>query len=642
MTPTTLFTVGANYLRSLNKFSSPVVGTENLTEEAGIHGFPTAGRDAFVGLPSVSFTGYTGFAPPWGVPGRLWFESHGGKASANLIRRAHTLNVGYEYNDRSTYGRHGSCCSRGIFDFNGQYTGDGFADYLLGYPDSSGRNYPLQTFGMHDSPYSAFYVQDFWKIHPNLTLNLGLRYDYWHEKSAVRGNVATFDLQSGKVVAGEDKDGKVDLTSQPVAPFLAPATQALWAPASQVGLPAGLFVGNGYLSPRVGIAWRPFGSNSLVVRGGYGIFTSSFRGNATASAIVGPPYWTYESSGWSSAQLQRWETAWPDDPSKFVTPAVEAPDPRVESNKIHEWNFSIQKELPGNSALTASYVGNRGHDLITENTHNAVPPGVYSNLQAAKPFPALGDVLLYQNIGKSWYNALQLKWEKRFSQGLSYLVSYSFSKNIGESADNLWADPTPFAPEGYNRGRSSLDRTHILAVNGIYELPFGKGRKHLNDMNPVGNAILGGWQVAGIYNFISGRPLTFGVPGATLGNGFSTRANIVGPIEVSNPSAEQWFNPSAFAAPPPITYGSSGIGIFDGPASHVLDTSLTKNFHLTETRFLQFRWEMFNMPNHVNLCSASDSANNTCPVVNIGLSSTGRIFSAGSARSMQFGLKFIF
>ncbi|PYV38614.1 MAG: hypothetical protein DMG06_25265, partial [Acidobacteria bacterium] len=385
LTPTTLFTLGANYLRSLNKFGSPVVGTENLTEEAGIHGFPTAGRAAFVGLPSIDFTGYTGFAPPWGVPGRLWFESHGGKASANLIRGQHSLNIGYEYNDRSTYGRHGSCCSRGVFSFNGQYSGDGFADYLLGYPSSGGRNYPLQTFGMHDSPYSALYVQDFWKIHPNITLNLGIRYDYWHKKSAVRGNVGTFDLKLGKIIAGEDKNGEVDLTAQPIAPFLAAATQDLWIPASQAGVPPGLFVANGYFSPRLGIAWRPFGSNSLVVRGGYGIFTSSFRGNATASAIVAPPYWTFEATGWSPAQLQRWETAWPDDPSKFVTPSVGAAAADVKSNKVHEWNLSVQKELLGNSALTVSYVGNRGYDLITSNQHNVVPPGVYPDLQASKP-----------------------------------------------------------------------------------------------------------------------------------------------------------------------------------------------------------------------------------------------------------------
>lgn len=632
LTANTLFTFGGNYLRSLNLLSSPVVGTSNLTQEAGISGFPTAGRDEFVGLPSVWFSGYTGFAPPWGVNGRLWFESHGGKASANLIRGAHSIGIGYEYGNRSTYGRHGSCCVRGNFGFNGQQTGDGFADYLLGYASEGGRNYPLQTFGMHSSPYSAFYVNDFWKVHPRLTLTLGLRYDYWHNKAAVRGNVGTFDETIGKIVAGED-DGKIDLTSQPVAPFLAEATKDMWIPASQAKLPPGLFEANGYMSPRVGVAWRPFGDTKTVVRGGYGIFTSSFRGNMTASAIVGPPYWTFEYAYWSKAAMERWETVWPDDPQKFVSPSVQAPDPRVKSQKVHEWNVSIQRELPWKSAITLSYVGNQGHDLITQNDLDAVPAGEYDNLQAAKPYPELGGILIYQNIGRSWYNAGTLKLERRFDQGFSYLVSYAFAKNIGIGSDSVWGQPTPFAPEGYNRGRSGLDRTHIMAINGIYELPFGKGKAHLSSMNAVGDALLGGWQLAGIYSFTSGSPLSFYTPGGTLGNGYGTRANIVGELSVDNPSNAQWFNPAALAPAPRLTYGSSGIGIYDGPGVHAMDTSLSKRFMITEDKYVQFRWEMFNMPNHVNLSN---------PNTTQGQGSTGKIFSAGSARSMQFGLKFIF
>jgi hypothetical protein len=295
--------------------------------------------------------------------------------------------LGYQFDHRNTLARHGSCCTRGIFDFNGQYTGDGFADYLLGLIADSARNYPLQTFGMNHSPYSALFVQDSWKIHPNVTLNLGLRWDYWHEKSFVRGNAATFDIKLGKAIAGEDKNGNVDLTAQPVAPFLAKATEGLWIPASQASIPRGLFEANGYLSPRLGIAWRPRGSNDLVVRGGYGIFTSSYRGNITASSIIGPPYWTFETQAWSPSQLQRWETAWPDNPEAFVASSVTAAAWDVKSMKAHEWNVSIQKSLPLKSALTVSYVGNRMVDMITQFNHNEVPPGLYTDLQAAKPWP---------------------------------------------------------------------------------------------------------------------------------------------------------------------------------------------------------------------------------------------------------------
>ena len=545
-----------------------------------------------------------------------------------MIRGAHSLNVGYEYNNRTTYGRHGSCCSRGVFGFNGQYTGDGFADYLLGLIQNSSRNYPIQTFGMHTSPYHGLYVQDFWKVSPNLTVNLGLRWDYWGEKKAVRGNVGSFDLASGKAVAGEDKNGNVDLTAQPVAPFLAAATAGQWVPASQIGAPPGLFEGNGYFSPRFGIAWRPRGSTDLVVRAGYGIFTSSFSGNRTASSIVAPPYWTFETTSWSAASLQRWETAWPANPQTFVTPSVVAPSIKMKSNKSHQMNVSIQKSLPGDSAITGSYVMNRTLDLFDTPQYNSVRPGLYTDLQAAKPYPIFGDVTLYGNNADSYYHSAQLKWEKRFSQGLSYLLSYAFSKHIDEKVA-----PTPFAPEGYDRGRSTFDRTHILAVNGIYELPFGKGRKYMTNSHPVVNGILGGWQVASIYNFTSGAPLTFSVSGATLGNGWNTRPNLSGNIEASSPSASGWFNPQGFTEPGNYIFGNAGIGILDGPGIHILDTSLTKNFYVTESKYVQFRWEMFNMPNHVNL-------NN--PITNIRDTNVGKIFSAGSARSMQLGLKFVF
>ena len=634
ITPTTLFTINAGYQYSNNEFFSPVVGIENLTQEAGIQGFPTEGREGKTGLPTVSITGYTGFQAPWGNPGRLWMESWGGKSTVTLIRGRHSINLGYEFDNRTTFGNHCSFATRGNFGFNGQYTNDGFADYLLGLVASAGRNYPIQTFGMKRSPYSGIFVQDFFKISNTLTLNLGLRYDRWHEKRAVRGNVATFDPRIGKAVAGEDRNGQVDLTAQPVAPYLAEATKDIWVPASEAGIPPGLFEATGYLSPRVGFAWRPLGKEDLVVRGGYGIFTSAFRGNVTASAIVGPPYWSYEILSFSRTSNQRWETAFPADPTAFVAPSVLATAYNIKPQKNHEWNFSIQKLLPLRSALTVSYVGNHIFDAISAETYDEVPPGKYDNIQAARPYPGFSSANLYNNTGDSWYNALHVKWERRFAEGLSFTGAYAWSKllidNVGP---DIWTTLVPFTPEGYLRGRSGNDRTHIMTLNGIYELPFGRGRKYMSGANAVANAILGGWQVSAIYYFTSGFPLTFGVPGATLGNGWGTRPHIVGDLEVSDPGPSAWFNSAAFVAPDRYTFGSSGMGILDGPGTHSFDTALAKNFPITEGRYIQFRWEMFNMPNHVNYGN---------PVTTTGLSTTGQIFSAGSARNMQFGLKFVF
>lgn len=632
--PNWLLTLGANYMNSFNRFSSPVVGIENLTQQAGIRGFATAGREGSTGLPTVGFTGYTGFNAPWGNPGRLWMEAKNAKATTSLIRGRHTVNLGYELNDRTTFGQHASFAARGNFSFNGQYTGNGFADYLLGYTSAGGRNFPLQTFGMKHAPYSAVYIQDSWKATPRLTVNLGLRYDRWHARRAVRGNVTSFEPRIGKAIAGEDKNGKVDLTAQPVARFVAKATEGLWAPASEIGAPAGLFRANGYFAPRVGIAWRPRANDDFVIRGGYGIYPSSFIGNITASAIVGPPFWNYENPSYTAASLQRWETAFSDDPTVFLSPGVSAAYYDIDSQKAHEWNISVQKALPFSSALTLSYVGNRVLDVIGANLRNEVAPGEYTNLQAARSFPRFAGVTLYENLGRTWYNAFQGKWERRFTAGLLFNTVYSWGKHLVDGVGTaVWDAPEPFAPRGYNRGRSGFDRTHILNVNAVYELPFGKGRRFLGSPHPVVNGILGGWQISGIYGFTSGSPLSIGVPGATLGNGRGTRATLVGNPHISNPSADRWFDPAAFAAPAARQFGNSGIGILDGPASHTLDTGLMKNFYITELRYVQFRWEMFNATNRVNLSN---------PVTTFGLATTGKIFSAGTARQMQLALKFVF
>ncbi|HEY2934750.1 MAG TPA: TonB-dependent receptor, partial [Acidobacteriota bacterium] len=618
ITPTMLFTLSGGFLYSDTTNQSPVTGKENLTQQAGIRGFPTEGRADSVGLPNVTFTGYTGFSVASNTPGRFRREIIDLKSGLNLVRRNHSIGFGYSFDDRRTLARHSSASARGTFTFNGQYTGDPFADYLLGLVQFGERNYPLQDFGMAHSPYSSLYVQDFWKVVPSVTLGLGVRLDYWHEKAFVRGSGATFDVSRGKVIAGENSKGQVDLTSQPVAPFLYEATKSLIITATDAGVPGGLFKPRGFLSPRLGAAWRVTGTNDLVVRAGYGIFTTMFNGNITGSQIIGPPFWTFERQTLGTATLQSWETLWPQDPRLFIAPSVAAAAFDVLPEKIHEWNVSIQKALPFRTAVTVSYVGNRGVGLITRNDHNEVAPGQYANLQAARPFPTLGTVRIYENIGRSWYNALQLRVDRRFSRGLAYNLGYVFARNIDENGASTTDFPAPFAPKGYDRGRSQLERRHILSSHAVYEIPVGRGRTFLSVLHPVVNGVLGGWQLSGIYIFTSGTPLTFMVasPAGTLGNGLTTRADLVGDPKLAHPSTALWFNKSALVAPPLYRYGNSGQGLIDGPADHTIDLALMKNFNFTEERFLQFRWEVFNAINKVNLNE---------PDTRIGVATAGQI-----------------
>lgn len=641
LTPQVLFSIDAGWQYSNNTFNSPQVGKANLTEQAGIQGFSGPLQQSAGGIPNAQISGYTGFGELWGANGSLWGGIWNGKTSLNITRGKHLIDIGLQYDTRSVLAAHNSFAAQGQFGFTGQYTGDGFADYLLGLVGWGARNFPIAASGQTSAPYTGTFIEDTYKVTPKLTLTLGLRYDRWYAKTFLAGNISTFDPAIGKLVAGVDSYGQVNLNHQPVAQYLGPATASLWESTTTAGVPNGEFYPNGYFSPRIGFAWRPLKTSDFVIRGAYGIFTNSFIGNITASA-VGVPFWNFEQDYYSSASQQNWRTAFPATPNTFAAPYIEAPALNVKPAKVNEWNVSVQKALPLNSALTVSYVGNRMFDGIDAEDINSFPANPTGTF--AYPYPAYSAILLYTNSGGTWYNGLQAKWERRFTNGLTFTASYAFSKlmtdnyafcpyNTATSICNSGLKQ-PQTPEGYLRGRSPDSNTDILAINSIYQLPFGRGKQYMSNASRWSDALFGGWELSGIFSYTSGDPLTFDVPGATLGNTYDTRPNLVGNLHVSNPSASEWFNPAALAAPAYGTYGDSGLGIIDGPNFIDLDAGLLKNFHVTEAKYFQFRFEAFNATNRVNLGD---------PNISIGEGSTGQIHGTkGPARSLQAALKFIF
>ena len=632
ITPWMLFNFSVGLVHSNYAGSSPLVGKDNLTADAGIQGFANTFRADSIGLPTVSFTGYQGFSWPGQVPSSFKREVINARTGLNIVRGKHTLVVGGEYLDERTGVHQASTNPRGAFTFNGQYSGNSFADYMLGLVQTAAANTDLALYGVAHAPYSAMYVDETWRVLPNLTLNGGIRWDYWWDKAFVRGVGTTFDVQTGQAVAAENSAGQVDLTAQPISPYFAAATQGLWISASQAGYPKGLFDASGYVSPRLGAAWRPFSKDRLVVRGGFGIFASTLYGNAAGSSVTGPPYWAAQSITFAKASNQSWMTAFPNTPTGFSsTPNVAAAIYNIKPMKVDQFNLSVQTLVPWiQSALTVSYVGSRGWDLTAQPRLNTAPPGNYTNLQAATPYPHFGTVNIYESLGKDWYNALQLKLDRRFSNGLMYMVSYAFARDISAFGDSTIAQPTPYAPKGYDEGVSPNQRRNILTLSGIYELPYGRGKKYGSHVNPIVNGILGGWQISALYQFVSGAPLTPVWTGATLGNGNNARPNIVGDPNLSNPTAADWFNLSAFTKPANYAFGNSAPGSIIGPSLHDLDTGLFKNFAVWDQRYLQFRWEMFNALNQVNLAN---------PAVTLGVSTAGLISaSADNPRIMQLGL----
>jgi len=228
---------------------------------------------------------------------------------------------------------------------------------------------------------------------------------------------------------------------------------------------------------------------------------------------------------------------------------------------------------------------------------------------------------------------MQLRFERRFARGFSYMFGYVLARHIDEYGGSITDGPTPFAPANHDRGLSELGNRHLVTWNSIWELPLGRNRRFGATLHPVLDAVIGGWEFSNIYTFNSGTALTPSIGGATLGNGLNTRPHLVGDPRLDDPTDARWFDTAAFVAPAARVFGNAGVGVIEGPGSHSLDTALLKNFHFGERRFVQLRWEMFNATNHVNLND---------PGLVFGTTAFGLITGAGPARQMQFALKIVF
>lgn len=638
MSSNTVLTLLGGMLRTRENYTNPELGVNNDALSAGIQGFPTAGREQWIGPPNLNVgSGYQGiYYAGWGAPGSLWGSVYNGKADFRHFHGAHTMSAGFEYGDSHTYGDHGSCCVRGTYNFGNLYTNDGFADYLLGYTSSSARNAPLAEFGTDRAPYTGFYFNDSWRLRSNLTLDLGLRYEHWYARHNMREATSTWDPALQKVVAAVEGDGNINMSAFLNTPNVAAATAGLWTTSRAAGYNDGLLEGTGNWAPRIGVVYRPFAQHQIVLRGAYGLFYNSFTGNRSASSAANLPFWGVESLGFGLSQLQPWETVWSSDPNAFGIFGIgEAVDPRLKAARTHEWNMTVQTALPWKSALTLSYVGTKVDREVIFMPYNAPVVGPHTDLQADRPNPLISSVQRLENYGRNWYNALQAKAERRFASGISFTFSYSFSRSMGEasSGNSEYTSILAYSPSWYNRGRTSFDFRHVEFATLVWELPFGKGRSYLSSANRLADAVIGGWDFTFTQQARSGAPLSIGGGYSNLGNGDGSRADLVGSPGISNPSPRGWFNKAAFAQPAPYTWGSSPLGILEGPGLLQFNTALSKRFRIAEKKDLQFRWEAFNAFNNVNY-------NN--PNTNVASSLFGRITSAGSARYMQLALKFLF
>jgi hypothetical protein len=640
--PTLLNDFRLGYARMYRTDAPQGLGT-NYTVQSGIAGFEETTAN-FPGFPTISITGYGGISGNDFSPLTNPTNTYEIIDSATWIKGAHSLKFGLDLRQARMFSTN-AAHSRGDFNFEGGYTGDGFADFLTGYPASANRDFPRNLFGETITNYH-FYVQDDFKVSGKLTLNLGLRYEFNPQPSSLQNQGSWFDPQTG-LIAVSQYHGAPNLTAQQVSRFAYPQFQSYFVTPEQAGVPNQLLYNqHDNWAPRIGLAYRPSDDNKTVIRAGAGIFYLLQSGNNTVSQpILNLPFIVDETisqpvvNGLPTTRAESLFEPFSAN-SSFNTPYLATFDPHNRVPRLFEWNFAVQRELVANMALEAAYVGSKGTHLESFYPFNvpSIDPNDTRSYQDRLPYPTFSSGTFLSNGNNSTYHSLQLKLEKRFSHGFSFLASYAWQKSLdgtsndqnGDGADN------PFDLRTM-KGPSNIDIEHRFVFSYSYQLPFGRGRFIGSNMPRVLDEIVGGWQLAGIVTLQTGFPYTPQLgqsDPANVNYAYARRPDVVGSGSLSDRSIDHWFNINDFVVPQAFTIGNAGRNILRGPGLQNWDLSLMKNFNFTERSYLQFRAEFFNLLNHPNF--GLPNPNIEDPIHG------GQITNANDPRIMQFALKLYF
>jgi hypothetical protein len=563
--------------------------------------------------------------------------------NVTLSKGKHTFKFGGDFrhmsdHDDNVFGNYRS----GQYYFNNQteysdvngnpvYIGDPYTAFLLGYPDytalATDVNYPA----MNGRGWGyGFFGQDDWKITPRLTLNLGLRYELHPPLIDKYSNTAAF-LPSYNVGG---VTGAVVVPNQTALGYTSPSFAASIAPspvltAAQAGIPTALrYTYKKDFGPRLGFAWRLYGTDKAVLRGGWGRFIeqplgfSLVSGWAVSSSFVNYVYQSQNVPGGSPT------IAFPSPFSSTVVPGgasfqyafpIHYSDPSVQ-----QWNLTLEQDLGHDIGMRLSYIGSHGSNLETFVDVNQVPANTIGWANAFPlyaPFQTWGYIESIVNGSQSNYNSMSAALTKRFVNGLQFQASYVWTRDLSDAGgfapSSLTTEGSSVSSDRFNvgldYGNVIFDRRNRFLATYLYELPFGKGKQFLSGGGPL-NTLVGGWQLGGVVVLQSGAFLTpyqtSTDPGGTnlLSNAGSTRADRVPGVPVylrgipSSAGDPTFLNVNAFADPPNNSggFGSAGVGNVVGPGTESWSLSLIKSTSLWEGAKFQFGAEAANVLNHRN------------------------------------------
>jgi hypothetical protein len=649
----------ASYYRSIFLFG-PVLEGSNVNQQAGIQGLE--GLSSIDSFPSINIAGYTGFS---GSPTDQ-------RPKSNRIRNVvyadtmsyssgkHDIKFGAELTHQTLAFYNGGN-SPGVYAFQGTYSNNAFAEFLLGYPNNVTRAQYQNLFGLTGNFWS-FFVQDNVHLTRNLTVNLGLRSELNPFFDGIRGQKTGFDLTSGKLVLPSNADPTAQLFA--AQQFAAYRDRILFT--KDIGRPNSIqYRSNHDIAPRLGIAWRPLGSANTVIRVAYGLFYVSPDGNTLNNTGNSTPFvasQTEFNDSAPAAPTRTWGNFFLGQPIigqnpnpgqrcdfgfaaiSCTTPNASATSLTMHTTYLQQWNVSVQRQISASTAVDLAYVANKGTHLNQSWSINDPPPGAGA-VQSRRPYPQWGGITYPVFDENANYNSLQAKVETRAWHSLSVLGSYTFSKCI-DSGSSQGGSTLLLVP--FSRGLCDYDLPQNFSGSFDYQLPFGRGLKLQGGSRGLVQQLFGGWELAGIVTARSGQPFAPSVSGDPANTGVGTRPDQIG-APVLPRKVNCWFYTSAnadclalapnatdaFAVPPArLRYGTVGRNILRGDVLKQVDLTVVKAFPFTETRRMEFRGEFFNVLNHPTFSNPSSAINS---------SSGGQIASTlNASRVIQLAVKLYF
>ena len=564
--------------------------------------------------------------------------------------------------------------TQGAFTFNGSFTGNDFADYLLGFAQGYTED-AVKITGQWNNVSYATYIQDNWRATHRLTLNLGLRwdgaphtYEANHQSSNFfpnlynPANAATFD-SNGNICSSNSVPACAGGPSAGLSSSPNPILTGVQFYTNGIGIGGVNSIAKGLVpghwadfGPRLGFAYDLTGQGKTILRGGFGTMYERIQGNDMYNGAVNPPgdlNPTLHNVSLSNPGLNVGTGATITAAALPVLPlgitGINAND--YKEPVTYQYSLGVQQSLGPKSVLSLSYVGSQNrhqNDYQEVNLPNAalLPALVASGgagINQDYNFAGYGGIRLAQNEASGNYNSLQADFHGNIRNDLQLQFGYTYAKSIDATSNNgsgadLAAVTNPYVGWRYDLGPSVFDRTNIAFANFVYQIPFLK-----NSDNHLMKSVVGGWSLSGIVTMESGAPINMSVSGTNVSSvipNSGNRPNLVGSITYPKTAAE-WFNPAAFAAPALGTYGDLGHDAVRGPGRDDWNLSLFKSFVISEARGsrFEFRAESFNTWNHTQF---KGDYNNGGISTNVGASNFGQVTAAFDPREFQLGAKLIF